>query len=272
MRKGGLGSRLLVAAWGIPLLVSLIWVGGWGTALMVAAISLVAQYEFYRLQRALGRNPLVELGLVSGAALIALWQLSGMEAIGWTLAAVYLLTLLAALMTNRSHSDALATLGGIIYPPLLGGSLLLLRAFDDGGEQAGFYLALGLIGAIWVCDTAAYAGGRAFGKHPLMPTVSPKKTVEGFLAGIVGTALFVGGWYLGGLIRFDLALVLLFAAGVIGQLGDLIESSLKREAGVKDSGALLPGHGGMLDRFDSLFAAAPATAMYLIVRFYFGMP
>src|SRR4051812_18857184 len=115
-----------------------------------------------------------------------------------------------------------------------------------------------LMGTIWAGDVAAYYGGRAFGRHKLAPTISPNKTVEGPVAGLAGSILIgvvLGSWLLQRQVPF---LVLASLAGAIaGQLGDLAESALKRSAGVKDSSSLLPGHGGMLDRLDSLIFAAP---------------
>ncbi len=265
MSASPIGKRLLVAAWGIPLLLGLIWLGGWWTAALIAAIVLIAQFEYYALQEAMGRKPLTEVGLMAGLAVVALWQIGGMEALGWTLASLFLTIALAILLTGRTHSDLLATFGGIAYPPLLGGSFLLVRNFEPS-SSSGFWLALGLFGSIWICDTAAYAFGRWTGKHYLAAAISPGKTVEGFVGGLVAASLFAVVWWRLGFIDWDMAIVLAFATGLIGQLGDLVESALKREAGVKDAGTFLPGHGGVLDRFDSLFAAAPALAMYLSVR------
>jgi phosphatidate cytidylyltransferase len=120
------------------------------------------------------------------------------------------------------------------------------------------HMVLVLMGTIWAGDAAAYYGGRALGRHKLAPTISPNKTVEGSIAGLAGSVL--AGVGLGTLLlSFPLALLAVasFAAGIAGQLGDLAESALKRSAGVKDSSSLLPGHGGMLDRLDSLMFAAP---------------
>jgi phosphatidate cytidylyltransferase len=120
------------------------------------------------------------------------------------------------------------------------------------------HLVLVLMGTIWAGDAAAYYGGRALGRHKLAPTISPNKTVEGSIAGLAGSVL--AGVGLGSLLlSFPIALLAIasFAAGIAGQLGDLAESALKRSAGVKDSSSLLPGHGGMLDRLDSLLFAAP---------------
>lgn len=265
MSKSALASRLIVAAWGIPLLLAGIWLGGWWTAALIAGISSIAQYEYYRMQEAMGRKPMAEIGLVAGLAIVLLWQIGGMEALGWTIASLYLTIALATMLTGRSHTDLIATFGGIAYPPLLGGSFLLIRNFEPT-ELSGFWLAMGLLGSIWICDTAAYAFGRWTGKHLLAPAISPGKTIEGFVWGFVGASIFCIVWWWLGFIAWDLAIMLAFSTGLIGQLGDLVESSLKREAGVKDSGTFLPGHGGALDRFDSLFAAAPVLAMYLSVR------
>jgi phosphatidate cytidylyltransferase len=115
-----------------------------------------------------------------------------------------------------------------------------------------------MMGVIWAGDVAAYYAGRALGRHKLAPTISPNKTVEGSIAGLAGSILagtLLGSWLLQRQISF-LALASL-AAAIAGQLGDLAESALKRSSGVKDSSSLLPGHGGMLDRLDSLIFAAP---------------
>ncbi len=265
MTKSAIGKRLLVASWGIPLLVGLVWLGGWWTAGLIAGIACTAQYEYYLMQEALGRKPLIEVGLVAGLVIIALWQIGGMEALGWTIASLFLTLALAIMLTGRTHTDLLATFGGIAYPPLLGGSFLLVRNFELS-SSGGLWLTFGLFGAIWTCDTAAYGFGRWTGKHLLAPSISPGKTVEGFVWGFIFATLFSVVWWWYGFINWDLAIVLAFATGLIGQLGDLVESALKRETGVKDAGTFLPGHGGALDRFDSFFAAAPVIAMYLSVR------
>lgn len=267
MKSGGLGSRLLVAAWGIPLLLGLTWLGGWWFWGLVTAIALLAQWEYYRLQPAIGAQPLMWLGIFGGAVITVGWMVGGWM-IPWLLALIASLLLLAGMAQHKPHRDFLATLGGVCYPPLLAGSFLVVRAWlpGEGDMGSGRMLAFAIWGAIWVGDTAAYAGGRLFGKHPLAPTVSPHKTQEGFWAGLIGAMGFGLLWWGLRLIPLDLALATGLAAGIFGQLGDLAESAIKREAGVKDSGNLLPGHGGILDRFDSLFITAPVVASYLLVR------
>ncbi|MEP7219062.1 MAG: phosphatidate cytidylyltransferase, partial [Bacteroidota bacterium] len=119
--------------------------------------------------------------------------------------------------------------------------------------------------AIWTCDSFAYYAGRSFGKHKLFERVSPKKTWEGAVAGAIGgVAAMIGmqQWFLPYLTVGD-AVVIGFIAGVFGQLGDLAESHMKRDAGVKDSSQIIPGHGGIFDRFDSLLFVAPLVYIYL---------
>lgn len=131
--------------------------------------------------------------------------------------------------------------------------------------QAGAWIVLAVLALCWIGDSAAYFTGVAFGKHKLMPRVSPKKSWEGFYGGLIGStagSVLVG--HLGGL-PFVPLLVLGFAGGIAGVLGDLFESALKRDAGVKDSSGLLLGHGGILDRFDSAAAVAPVALVVLTV-------
>jgi len=266
MKKGGLGSRLLVAAWGIPLLLAATWFGGWWIAALIAGISVLGQIEYYRMQKNLMRNPFKWWGVVIGLSIVFTWKI-GYEVFHWVFCATFLVFAVYALLRGRSHQDIIATLGGVIYIPLLAGSFVFIRGWEGGYiPDEGRWLTLGIWGAIWVCDTAAYAGGRFFGKHKLAPTISPNKTIEGFVFGFAGAILFSIIWWKVGLIEFDVCLVSGIAAGLFGQIGDLAESSFKRECEVKDSSSVLPGHGGILDRFDSLLFAAPIVAMYLFIR------
>jgi phosphatidate cytidylyltransferase len=174
--------------------------------------------------------------------------------------------------------SALATgLGALILPALLS-YLVLLRSLGDdrialsgldAGVPAGACWLFLTLAACWVADTAAYAVGKTWGRHKLCPKISPGKTVEGAIASVAAAVLFTGGlgsWFG---IPLHLALVMGAILGVVGQVGDLSESKLKRWAGVKDSGGLLPGHGGALDRFDSLLFSAPTAYYYL--RFVVGV-
>ena len=170
---------------------------------------------------------------------------------------------LVALGSWRGGPHALASVSASLFPALyLGlpiGALVAVRAF--AGPPVLFLLML----TVMVSDTAQYYTGRAFGKRPLAPAISPKKTVEGAIGGfVVGTAVFVaaGAWWVPGmapLFRVGLGLAIV----ALGIAGDLFESMLKRSAGVKDSSGLIPGHGGVLDRIDALLFAAPIYYIFL---------
>ena len=159
-----------------------------------------------------------------------------------------------------------ATLGGIAW---VGGGLAGLRALASSHPANGVLdphpIILMLLLPVWAGDTFAYFGGRAFGRRPLIPKVSPKKTVEGAACGLIGALLLsvaVGAWFG---IPLGRALTVGLAVGGLGPAGDFLESLLKRRAGVKDSGTLLPGHGGLLDRLDSLLLAAPVATLILSI-------
>ncbi|MBM3327974.1 MAG: phosphatidate cytidylyltransferase [Calditrichaeota bacterium] len=266
MKAGNLTQRILVSAVGIPLLLWCTWQGGYYLTALVAAVALLAQKEYYDLQVQCGRRPFAEPGLLIGVLIVVLWQMRGMEALGWVIATSFLMLVFSGMASGRSQADVLATLGGICYPPLLGGAFLAVRNYGGGFTDEGRALAILLWAALWLTDTFAYAGGRWLGRHPLAPTISPGKTVEGFLFGLGGAVIAAAVGALVGWIDILNAVALALAAGLFGQYGDLVESQLKREAGVKDSGRLIPGHGGAFDRFDSFFAAAPILAMVLLVR------
>lgn len=264
--------RVLTALVGLPLVIGAVWLGGWVLGVAVAALALVAQDEFYRLVAAADAPPHREIGLGLGAlvALAPLWPPALDLALLGTV--LYVAVLPFGRATDRLPARLGATLGGVVYPTALLATLTALRLEADtllpGAE--GFWLTMAVFIVVWASDTLAYYTGRTFGKRPLAPRVSPKKTVEGALGGLVGAALGMAllkalalpsvGW--------GHALVLAALGGLVSPLGDLAESRLKRSVGVKDSGTVLPGHGGVLDRFDALIVAAPLA--YLYVRWVLG--
>lgn len=167
-------------------------------------------------------------------------------------------------------SLCMATLIGIRQMPTIGllpsfGASMVFVSGESVRSEYGTFLVFAILASIWICDSAAYYAGRAFGRHKLFERVSPKKTWEGSIAGAlaaVGTMLGMRMWLLPFLSIGD-AIALGIIAGVFGQLGDLAESHLKRAAGVKDSSHLIPGHGGVFDRFDSLLFVSPLVYLYL---------
>jgi phosphatidate cytidylyltransferase len=244
-------KRVLTAIIAIPVVLAItLYAPDWTFALAVGLVAALAAEEFLSLgaARGIGRPGkwfLVPVALV-GASFIggAEWVLSSLA-----VSAIALLTVTTfAGPVETALGRAGMGLGAIAYCGLTLGFLILLPR----------ELVLLLFGIIWVGDSAAYYAGSAFGKHPLAPKISPKKTVEGGIAGLVASMLAgaIGGvWFLG---EPWLSITLIAGAtAIMGQLGDLAESALKRSAAVKDSSSILPGHGGILDRLDSLFFAAP---------------
>jgi phosphatidate cytidylyltransferase len=264
-------KRLLVALWGIPLLLWATYRGGLAFELLIGGISLLGLAEYYKLQEGLGLKPLKYTGFGSGLAVIIAWAMGG-GGVVWVMAGAFLFASIITTLQVRSHKDIVATFAGIAYIPFLVGTFLFIRLGHFAGSEYlvdGKWVALCIWGAIWMTDSAAYGGGKAFGKHRIAPDISPKKTLEGFIFGFLGAMLFVVVLYYLGKISLDVALAVGIGAGVFGQIGDLIESKLKRDANVKDAGEKLPGHGGILDRFDSLLVTAPAVALYLVVKYNF---
>jgi phosphatidate cytidylyltransferase len=259
-------QRVLAALVAAPLALGAAWLGGWAFAALVAAVALAAQAEVYGLLRKSGAQPLHWLGLGLGA-LAVLWP--RVPAAGPLLVVGVLVVLFAALARVRAQPilDVAGTLFGVVYPPLLLSFGLVLREAEGPflDPRDGFWLTAAVLVSVWGADTFAYAAGRLFGRHPLFPRVSPKKTWEGAAGGLLGAFAVLAAFKLAaldGLGWADVA-VLALCAGVAGPLGDLAESLFKRAAGVKDSGNLLPGHGGMLDRIDAACVTVPLAALYL---------
>ncbi|MYA63596.1 MAG: hypothetical protein F4139_02710 [Gemmatimonadetes bacterium] len=284
-----LRARILVAAVGIPLALLLIHLGDWYLgALLIAAAALGAN-EFYALASAGEARPVRWLGIPAAAMLVLLAVhdpvFAGWSARGLALVmTLVLLTACAVVFCRRIEEDPLlsasATVLGALYT---GGTLsfaVLLRSVPEVAgtipvnRWEGTLLVLLPLAVTWAGDTAAFFVGRSIGKTRLAPRASPGKTVEGGIGGLAAStaAGVAAGFVLDGFGTFHVTPV---TGGVIGlvlgaaaQVGDLAESVLKREAGVKDSGALLPGHGGVLDRLDSLYFTLPLAYGLLCLTRY----
>ncbi|MCF8259898.1 MAG: phosphatidate cytidylyltransferase [Melioribacteraceae bacterium] len=183
-----------------------------------------------------------------------------------------IIILLTIVELFRKENGYLSRVGGqllgILYIGLFSGALIELREFFSFTEYfyyQGAYLLIGIMSTIWICDSAAYFLGLAFGKHKIFPRVSPKKSWEGSIAGLVFSiiAMLSAKALILDFIGWDQALIISLIIGIMGQVGDFVESIMKRDAEVKDSSALLPGHGGVLDRLDSLLFTAPIIYLYL---------
>ena len=280
------GARVLTAAVLVPLVVlAVLWADTWIVAGLVAAVVVLCLHEFFRLGAAAGTGGDPRWTTVCALLLVGLQCLEASHRGVWMHSEFGVLyspdrsplppeIALAVFMVGAA---ALAVAGGARFKeaiPRLGldCAALLLVAFPlsflvriHGMEPLGPRVLLFLLVSLWVGDTLAYFTGRSVGQHKMAPELSPGKTWEGAAANLVG-AILVGvasaQWI--ALPRVHLALMA-GLANIAGQLGDLTESAYKRSAGVKDSGSLLPGHGGMLDRVDSLIFAAP------VVWYYFRM-
>jgi len=276
-----LAQRVATALIGIPVILGLIAWGGVAYSLAVAAILVLAALEFFAAtdhQRAapaarssptrLNFSPYLKWRPLAflGAAAVALLVAAAHNGSDWWAGALVLalfLVFLALLLqgdVQRGLHDWLWLVGGVVYVGFLGSHLVFLRQLDDEGQWA-----MVAIFSTWATDTAAYFVGRAIGRTHIAPAISPGKTVEGSLAGIVGgfgAVLFLN-WATG--LRVDLAEVIPLALllPLTAVIGDLAESLLKRGAGVKDTGALIPGHGGFLDRLDSILFTAPLVYYFV---------
>lgn len=269
-----------------PLAVAALIAGGWfwaGTVLFVALISLL---EFFDIMRARGYHPHRGIGVAVCAVLIIVAHIAGLELAAGILTAGILgilVTQLSKPAMGKAIPNISVSIAGVLYVGWLISHGIYLRAI--GGEarpDLGIFAVLFVLAATFSADTGAYFVGRKFGRHKVAPTISPKKSWEGLGGGVVSAAasgpLLRWIWeHWGDPVPFDWGLLaaLGFALGLVGFAGDLVESLLKRDADVKDSGAILPGHGGFLDRIDGVLFTIPFT--YYVLSFvdvgaHFGPP
>jgi phosphatidate cytidylyltransferase len=267
-----LTQRLLAVIVLFPALTLLISLGGWAFTIVIAAALGAAAWEFWRMFHEGGFAPSQFL-LVFGVAAIAvaryLFNMQGSDVI---IAMAVLLAMAFHVVHYRKGADQAAvsfsaTLAGLFYIGWLGAYLISVRSLPDGQ----WWLMI-ILPAIWFADSGAFSVGRRWGRHYMAPELSPKKSWEGYLAGIVVscllTPLLAVLWqYRAPAVTPEKALYLALAISIISPLGDFGESMLKRQFGLKDSGRLIPGHGGMLDRIDSMIWAA-AIGYYMIVWFF----
>jgi len=262
-----LKQRVITGLWGIPLLILAVWFAQplpWFT-ILVAVWGLLAAYEFYKIVA--GKvPPLIWFGLIWTAMFITVPHCTYAHAMPILLTSAVVLSLFWLLLRPRKEGAFLGwawTIAGIVYIGWLLSHLVALRGLDDGRSWV-FLALLANFGS----DTAAYFAGRALGKHKLAPNISPGKTWEGTIAGFLGaiiiSLLFAIPSPLSLPLGYWQAILLGLLISVFGQLGDLVESLLKRNMGVKDSGRLLPGHGGALDRIDSVVFAGVVVYYYVL--------
>lgn len=277
-----LGPRVVSAAVAVPVLAVLIWTGFWAVSTLVVVVVILSLFEFYGVLERGGYHPRRITGIVCGLGFCVAAILSrtfNYNLTGAVLAFSILLSLTVEL-ARRDRTGALVdwalTFVGACYVGWLLSHYIALEALDTqlvpNNWLASVYMSPGsawlyaVLAITWLQDTGAYFAGRAFGRHRMAPYLSPKKTWEGAIGGLL-SALIVGILVkplLGLPISYAGAALLGIVGGIVGPLGDLAESLIKRQVNVKDAGALIPGHGGILDRVDSMLFTGPVL-YYLIL-------
>lgn len=289
---GDLAARVGVAVVGIPVVFGALWAGGWWLGGILAVAAAIGAREFHAMLEATGARPfrLLGAGFAASTVLVATVHPSLHDAGEPMIALLVGATLVTAGMAvfrrwpdGRPASAIAGTLAGVLYVGVPLAFVPVLRATPEallldvglpGSGSVGAMTAMSLVLlpllTTWAGDSAAYFTGHAVGRRKLAPKVSPGKTIEGSLGGLVGAtgaAVLVTMWWINPHPVIELPLPVAAgigaAIGVATQLGDLVESLLKREAGIKDSGAIFPGHGGMLDRLDALLFAFPVAWLLL---------
>lgn len=267
--------RVITAAAGLPLIIPAIWFGDpWPWfSLLIAAAALAGTFEFYHMANFDRREPLLYLGLLWTLALVISPHWTNPDLLPIIITATVVVSLICLLLRRsreKAFRDWAWTIVGALYVGWMLSYWLNLRGLEDGRNWV--YLAML---TTFANDTGAYFIGRARGKHKLAPAISPAKTWEGAIGGLISAVLAaiviamvlelisvkVGAPFV---FRYWQIMLLGFLVGLFAQLGDLIESLLKRNMGVKESGNLLPGHGGILDRFDSLIFVGAVIYYYAV--------
>ncbi len=259
-------SRLVVAAILLPLVIGLAYLGGWWLFGLALAGGLLALHELYGMAREL--SPLVLGGYLGFATTLLGLQLGGVEWMLGGLLATFVLAFVVYGLGGVRQSATTSfgiTLLGVVWVGAGLGCLLLIRDIPEFG----FWAVMAVLFAVFAADTGAFFVGRTFGRHRLAPAISPKKSWEGFVGGVlaaVGTTFVILYRDRDEFLSIPELLLLGLAIALAAVLGDLFESAVKRDLEVKDSGRALGGHGGMLDRLDSLLWAGP-TAYFTILAF-----
>ncbi len=261
-------KRILTAIIGIPAGILLIWLGGIYFLSLIIIISSLGIWELHKMYD--GKNNSFYLTFVFNIVLLltAFLNIEFAKFYFMIPSLLFLYFLISSVFAMLSkEKNTMNILSGNIFATLYISfsfiAVLFIREYIDGG----FHLFLTILISIWVCDTFAYFTGKSIGKNKLWERISPKKTWEGAVGGYIGAVGSV--FLLNYLFSIDLSIsgqiIIGSITGVAGQFGDLFESKLKRDAGVKDSSNIIPGHGGVLDRFDSLIFVAPIIIFYFLI-------
>lgn len=275
MNRKELGKRIAVSVLGIPIIIFATVYSPWTFFGIMCVIQTLGIIEFYRLFTGKGLHPIILAGVLSINILGFLLLSLKFSLFIITLLLFVITIIIIELFRNKPNPvmNIALTLLGLLYMLLLS-TLLILRSnpwLPGVSSTAKGLFIIWIFSMIWICDTGAYFVGSLIGRHRLYPRVSPKKSWEGSIGGFIFAiiaAVFLGAWFVP---FFPVRERIIIGAivGIFGQISDLVESLFKRDSGVKDSSQLLPGHGGILDRFDSPLLIAPILCIYFICRYYF---
>jgi len=258
--------RILVSAIAIPVIVAVSYYGGYYFFVFVLAIGIASFYEFWLFAGNKRIDANLFIGILSVSLFITNTFRNFIDFYALLLSVVFILSLVELF---RNQGSAIINLGttliGILYIGLFSSALVSIREFYPLEYDRGGLLILSIFFSIWICDSAAFFVGTAIGKHKMFPRVSPKKSWEGAVFGLLFSvaAMISSKVVFLDFISWKDAILIGLIVGIVGQTGDLIESLFKRDAGVKDSSDFIPGHGGVFDRFDSLLYTAPAVFLYI---------
>ncbi len=268
--KASLKTRILTSAIGIPLIILILLAPTPFITVVVAVASLISLYEYYRAVGLSKSKLLCVLGYIASLVI----SLGSDFSISTCLVLVYAYVIILFIIMLSSQGkvtvlDICKLIFGLIYIPYFLSHIIYIRTLDYGN----FYVWLVFLGA-FITDSAAYFTGTFLGKHKLCPKISPNKTIEGAIGGVVGGGIFfvlygiiINSFFSQYLDGKSISLILIFILGlcvsVISQVGDLVASSIKRQFEIKDYGNIFPGHGGMLDRCDSIILVAPTIFLFL---------
>ncbi|MBD3347649.1 MAG: phosphatidate cytidylyltransferase [Candidatus Eisenbacteria bacterium] len=265
-----LTMRLLTAAVGVPAVIVCSLVGGYPFILAINFVIGLGLYEFYRMLESKGIKPYKTVGVVAG--LVVAWYVYFQGGFFSSLfITLVLLTIMVLELFRRDGELAVyhisSTIFGVFYVGWLGSHVILLRQLGEGfpGDDRGGFFVILAFALAWGSDTGAYFVGHAIGRRKLLPRVSPAKSVEGAIGGLLFGALaaVIARISFAPFLSWLDVLALGLVSPVMATLGDLVESLMKRDVKIKDTSNALPGHGGMLDRFDSVLFVAPFVYYYL---------
>jgi phosphatidate cytidylyltransferase len=256
-------KRVLSALIGAPLLLFITWLGGWYLAILVVGLALLALREFLKIGQLASFSQRPTIAVVYCCIWLTFFLCGQVE---WLLPLGVLWLIIvfgwyALVYPKASFSEASYNFISLFYPVASFTFLYYLRELPEGIYWC-FYVFL----LVWITDTGAFFIGNAWGKNKLAPRVSPNKSVEGSIGGLIAALIFgIVFWFITKEGTLWTIMLLSVLTSAVSQIGDLFESSLKRMAGVKDSGKLIPGHGGILDRFDSFLFALPLVYFALVL-------